>query len=177
MDNFLLTNRCTKIRVKTSDNHTLKVFSVFYQHPALLNPDGWKVLENTEKILVDENTLWLLEKHVCEFGFSPKDGTILTCKITPKDTTDLQKHWDEMLDYCIEVKKDFAQFIDAQKADELTSRLDQLKLKSDSQPAYSDPATNGHTLGRIPEETAQTPPSKLDGGLGSVFSMLYFLKL
>ena len=49
MKNFLLTNRCTKIRVKTSDNHTLKVFSVFYQHPALLHPDGWKLLNNEDK--------------------------------------------------------------------------------------------------------------------------------
>ena len=129
MKDFLLTNRCTKIRVQTSDKHTLKVFSVFYQHPALLNPDGWKLLDHHDKILVDENTLWLLDKHVCEFGFSPKDGTILTCKITPKSgTPDLQKHWDDMLDYCIEVKKDFAQFVDAQKADELPNRLDQLKL-------------------------------------------------
>ena len=59
MKDFLLTNRCTKIRVQTSDNHTLKVFSVFYQHPALLNPDGWKLLDHQDKILVDENTLWL----------------------------------------------------------------------------------------------------------------------
>lgn len=162
MKNFLLTNRCTKIRVKTSDNHTLKVFSVFYQHPALLHPDGWKLLNNEDKILVDENTLWLLEKHVCEFGYAPKDGTILTCKITPKDDSDLQKHWDDMLQYCIEVKKDFAQFVDAQKADELTSRLDQLKLKSDSSQECSDPATNGHRLEKIPEEKVQTPPNKLD---------------
>lgn len=162
MKDFLLTNRCTKIRVQTSDNHTLKVFSVFYQHPALLNPDGWKLLDHQDKILVDENTLWLLDKHVCEFGFSPKDGTILTCKITPKDTSNLEKHWDDMLDYCIEVKKDFAQFVDAQKADELTNRLDQLKLKSDSQPACSDLATNDHMLEKIPEERAQTLPSKLD---------------
>ena len=162
MKDFLLTNRCTKIRVQTSDKHTLKVFSVFYQHPALLNPDGWKLLDHHDKILVDENTLWLLDKHICEFGFSPNDGTILTCKITPKDTSDIQKHWDDMLDYCIEVKKDFAQFVDAQKADELTNRLDQLKLKSDSQPACSDLPTNGHRLERIPEETVQTPPSKLD---------------
>ena len=162
MKDFLLTNRCTKIRVQTSDNHTLKVFSVFYQHPALLNPDGWKLLDHQDKILVDENTLWLLDKHVCEFGFSPKDGTILTCKITPKDTSNPEKHWDDMLDYCIEVKKDFAQFVDAQKADELTNRLDQLKLKSDSQPACSDLATNDHMLEKIPEERAQTLPSKLD---------------
>ena len=163
MEHFLLTNRCTKIRVQTSDKHTLKVFSVFYQHPALLNPDGWKLLDHNEKILVDENTMWLLDKHVCEFGFSPKDGTILTCKITPKSgTPDLQKHWDDILDYCIEVRKDFAQFVDAQKADELTNRLDQLKLKSDSQPACLDLATNDRTLEKIPEETGQTLPSKLD---------------
>lgn len=162
MKHFLLTNRCTKIRVQTTDKHTLKVFSVFYQHPALLNPDGWKLLNNQDKILVDENTLWLLDKHVCEFGYAPKDGTILTCKITPKDTTDLQKHWDDMLEYCIEVKKDFAQFVDAQKADELTNRLDQLKLKSDSQPECSDPATNDRTLEKIPEGKVQTPPNKLD---------------
>jgi len=160
MENFLLTNRCTKIRVQTSDNHTLKVFSVFYQHPALLSPDGWKLLDHGEKILVDENTLWLLEQHECEFGYQPKDGTILTCKITPKTKDDLDKHWDDMLQYCLEVKRDFAQFVDSQKVDELTNKLDDLKVKSDSPQECSDHSSNDHTPEKIPEEKVQTPPSK-----------------
>ena len=165
MENFLLTNRCTRVRVKTSDNHTLKVFSVFYQHPALLHPDGWRLLDHGEKILVDENTMWLLEHHECEFGHQPKDGTILTCKITPKDKTDLNKHWDDMLQYCMEVKRDFAQFVDSKKVNELTDQLESLGVtesKSDSPQECSDLPTND----RMPEKTlegkGQTPPNISD---------------
>lgn len=163
MENFLLTNRCTKVRVKTSDNHTLKVFSVFYQHPALLHPDGWRLLDHGEKILVDENTMWLLEHHECEFGHQPKDGTILTCKITPKDKTNLDKHWDDMLQYCLEVKRDFAQFVDSNKVDELTDKMESLGVvesKSDSPPECSDRPTNDRMLEKTPEVKGQTLPSK-----------------
>lgn len=163
MENFLLTNRCTKIRVKTSDNHTLKVFSVFYQHPALLNPDGWRLLDHGEKILVDENTMWLLEHHECEFGYQPKDGTILTCKITPKDKKNLEKHWDDMLQYCLEVKRDFAQFVDSNKVDELTDKMDSMGVtesKSDSPQECLDRPTNDRTLEKTPAKKVQTPPSK-----------------
>jgi hypothetical protein len=165
MKDFLLTNRCTKVRVQTSDNHTLKVFSIFYQHPALLHPDGWKLLDHGEKILVDENTLWVLEQHECEFGYQPKDGTILTCKITPKGKTtpkELNDHWDEMLVYCTEVKGDFAKFVDGAKVEELVDKLDAttLKVKSDSQPADLDLSSNDHTPENTLEEKGQTPPSK-----------------
>lgn len=160
MDHYLLTNRCTKIRVQTTDKHTLKVFSAFYQHPALLHPDGWKMLDHGEKILVDENTLWLLEHHECEFGYQPTTGTILTCKITPKDKSNLDKHWEGMLKYCVEVKGDFAKFVDKSKVKELTDTLDNLKLKSDSPQECSDPATNDHMPEKTPAETVQTLPSK-----------------
>ena len=163
MKDFLLTNRCTKIRVQTSDKHTLKVFSVFYQHPALLHPDGWKLLDHGDKILVDENTLWLLEQHECEFGYQPKEGTILTCKITPKGKTtpkELDEHWDDMLAYCSEVKCDFAKFVDENKVEELTDQLDDMKVKSDSQLGELDRASTDHTLENIPVEKVQTPPSK-----------------
>lgn len=165
MENFLLTNRCTRVRVKTSDNHTLKVFSVFYQHPALLHPDGWRLLDHGEKILVDENTMWLLEHHECEFGHQPKDGTILTCKITPKDKTDLNKHWDDMLQYCMEVKRDFAQFVDSKKVNELTDQLESLGVtesKSDSPQECSDLPTNDHTLEKTLEGKGQTLPNISD---------------
>ena len=165
MENFLLTNRCTRVRVKTSDNHTLKVFSVFYQHPALLHPDGWRLLDHGEKILVDENTMWLLEHHECEFGHQPKDGTILTCKITPKDKTDLNKHWDDMLQYCMEVKRDFAQFVDSKKVNELTDQLESLGVtesKSDSPQECSDLPTNDHMPEKTLEGKGQTLPNISD---------------
>jgi len=172
MKHFLLTNRCTKVRVQTSDNHTLKVFSAFYQHPALIHPDGWKLLDHGEKILVDENTLYMLEKHECEFGYQPKEGTILTCKITPKDINkegfNLDAHWDDILQYCLEVKGDFAQFVDTQKpslkksssVDDLS--LEELKIKSDSEPEWLDLATTDHMPENTPALTVPTPPSKQD---------------
>ena len=62
----------------------------------------------------------ILEKHECEFGYQPKEGTILTCKITPKGKTtpkELEEHWDDMLAYCSEVKGDFAKFVDNAKVE------------------------------------------------------------
>jgi hypothetical protein len=139
------------------------VFSVFYQHPALIHPDGWKLLDHGDKILVDENTLWLLEKHECEFGYQPKEGTILTCKITPKGKTtpkELEEHWDDMLAYCSEVKGDFAKFVDNAKVEELTDELDDMKVKSDSQPGDLGLASNDHMLENTLASKGQTPPSK-----------------
>ena len=157
MDHFLLQNRCTRTRAKTLDNHTLKVFSVFYQHPSLLDPDAWKLFHTgDENILIDEDTMVILDKHVCEFGYQPKTGTIITCKITPRETTDLKAHWDNILEFCNEVKKDFSEFWD-----DTTLEMEKLSLKSDPLQACSDSTSNGPTLGSIPEETVQTLPSKL----------------
>lgn len=161
MENFLLTNRCTRTRVKTSDNYTLKVFSAFYQHPALLEPDAWKLFNSgTEKVLIDKDTMYILDKHVCEFGYQPKSGTILTCKITPIDKMDLDKHWDDMFKFCLEAKRDFAEFCDNQ-----TLGLENLSLKSDSSRDCSGSTSNDPTPENILEETVQTLPSKLNGGL------------
>jgi len=162
MENYLLTNQCTRVRVKTSDDHSLKVFSVFYQHPGMLDPDGWKLLDNGEKILVDENTMWLLDKHECEFGYKPKEGTILTCKITPVDVepSELKAHWEDMLQFCMEVKRDFAKFVDSQKVDNITDELENLKVKSCSPQESKDPLSIGRTLESIPEEITPIPPSE-----------------
>lgn len=160
MEDFLLINRCTRIRVQTTDKHTLKVFSAFYQHPALLHPDGWKLLDHGDKVLVDENTMWLLEQHECEFGYQPSDGTILSCKITPKDKSNLQKHWDDMLEYCLEVKGDFAKFVDDSKVKELTDKLE--GLKCDASQECSDPVSTDRTPEKTLEEKEQTLPNKLD---------------
>jgi hypothetical protein len=114
---------------------------------------------------VDENTLWLLEQHECEFGYQPKEGTILTCKITPKGKTtpkELDEHWDDMLAYCSEVKGDFAKFVDKNKVEELTDKLDAvtLEVKSDSQLDELDLASNDRTLDNTLASKGQTPPSK-----------------
>ena len=158
MNEYLLQNRCTRVRVTTSDNHTLKVFSVFYQHPALIAPEGWKVLKTDENVLVDENTMWILEQHECEFGYQPKSGTILTCRIKPKDLSNLEKHWDNILQYCLEVKGDFAKFCD----EDLTSKLDDLKIKSDSPQECLDPEANDRKLENTLLEKEQTLPKKLN---------------
>jgi hypothetical protein len=151
---FLLINRCTKTRVKTADDHTLKVFSAFYQHPRLLEPEGWTLLNmGDDKILVDVDTIHLLDQHECELGYEPKTGTILTCKITPKHTEDLDKHWDEILQYCLKVKEDFAKFCDVSN------------IKSDPLPADSDSSNDDHKLENAPIEIEQIPPSIQDEDL------------
>lgn len=162
MENYLLTNRCTRVRVKTSDDHVLKVFSVFYQHVALLDPDSWSLLDVGEKILVDSDTKWLLSHHECEFGYAPKDGTVLTCKITPRDKSDLQKHWNDMLDYCIQVKKEFAEFVDSKKVDDLSDKLEDLKVKSESPQDDQDQKPTDRNTENTLAKKEPTPPTKLD---------------
>lgn len=160
---FLLINRCTKTRVKTSDDHTLKVFSAFYQHPGLLDPDGWTLLTiGDDQLLVDVDTIHILDQHECELGYEPKTGTVLTCKITPKNTEDLEKHWDTILQHCLSVKEDFAKFCDQQ---DVSKQLENMKLKSDPSPADSDSSNDDHKLENAPTKIEQIPPSIQDEDL------------
>ncbi len=76
---ILLNNRVPNFKIKTKDSHLLHVFSVFYDHPAMINVDGWVMMKDM-KILVDVDTMFLLESNISEFGWN-KDK-LLTCKIT-----------------------------------------------------------------------------------------------
>ena len=53
-----LPNKLPNKKVKLGDGTVLKLFSLFYTHPYLLNEDGWKLLNlGEEKLLVDTDSL------------------------------------------------------------------------------------------------------------------------
>lgn len=70
----------------------------------------------------------------------------------------MEKHWDNILQYCMEVKGDFAKFCD----EDLTSKLDDLKIKSDLPQECLDPEANDHKLENTLQEKEQTPPKRSD---------------
>ena len=98
---ILITNLCTKCRIRTADEHVIQCFSGFYHHPALINEDAWHlVTTGNVKLMVDSDTMHVIEGMVCEWGFEAKSDVILTLKITStiKDKDKRIAKWNEL--YC-----------------------------------------------------------------------------
>lgn len=130
---ILLHNKATKFKIKTSDGHLLHVFSVFYAHPAMLNEDGWNLMKDM-KILVDVDTMFLLESNISEFGWN-KDK-LLTCKITSELEGDaLKKHWDKLYKHALRTRKRMDQHFDK---DKLSEMLEDLKIDTKKSDASQD---------------------------------------
>jgi hypothetical protein len=146
-ETVLVANQCRAFRVETKDKVQLRVFSMFYPHPGMVEEEGWKIFQmDKDKILVDENTLYVLERNINEFGFEPKSDTIISCKLTKEGSQEeIDAHWDDMKKYGEELKTDYSNF---KKADPTTA-LSELSLIDDSDHKESAPV-----------EKEQTPPTK-----------------
>ena len=129
----LLHNKLPKFKIKTKDSHLLHVFSVFYDHPAMINEDGWVMMKGM-KILVDVDTMFLLESNVSEFGWN-KDK-LLTCKITTtlKEEDEITKHWNKLYKHAMRVKSRMKKHFDD---DKITELLQDLNI-SNSSPVEKD---------------------------------------
>lgn len=118
---ILIKNRTTKYKIKTGDGHLLHVFSAFYDHPAMLNEDGWTLMKGM-KILVDVDTMFLLESNISEFGWS--NDKLLTCKITSELKGDeLTKHWNKLYKHSLRTKNRMSKHFDTKKISDLCSKL------------------------------------------------------
>ena len=118
---ILLKNRLNKFKIKTKDSHLLHIFSVFYDHPAMINEDGWVMMKDM-KILVDVDTMFLLESNISEFGWN-KDK-LLTCKITSNLEGDkLTKHWNKLYKHASRVRSRMKKHFDNDKVVELLGDL------------------------------------------------------
>lgn len=114
---ILLKNRLTKFKIKTKDSHLLHVFSVFYDHPAMINEDGWIMMKGM-KILVDVDTMFLLESNISEFGWN-KDK-LLTCKVSSELKGDkLTKHWNKLYKHATRVRSRMKKHFDNDKVVEM----------------------------------------------------------
>lgn len=148
---FLLTNLCSKIRIKTSDKHVIQAFSAFYTHPAMINEDAWHLVRSgTLPILVDQDTMSIMKGLVCEWGFDASTDAILTLKLTclEQDKDAREALLKEKLEYAKRTKAEMDHFFDRAKVEELTNAMDAISC---SEPADSDLIENGPTLERIPE--------------------------
>lgn len=118
---ILLKNRVSKFKIKTKDSHLLHIFSVFYDHPAMLNEEGWVMMKGM-KILVDVDTMFLLESNISEFGWN-KDK-LLTCKITSNlEGEELNKHWDKLYKHATRVRSRMKRHFDSDKVVEMLEDL------------------------------------------------------
>ena len=133
MKSFLITNLCTKTRISTKDDVILQVFSGFYSHPAMINEDGWHLFEaNGKKILVDEDTLFIMKDMLCEWGCEATSDVLLTCKLTSsiEDETERMKQWNDKYKYAMDIRKASAQFFDKNKVDDLSSQLEKITVSA-----------------------------------------------
>ena len=116
-------NQLKTFKVRTSDDVHLRVFSIFYTHPAMIVEDGWKLYKVSEKqqILVDVDTLHMFDLNDVEFGFRPNTDMIETCKLTApfQSQKDIDNHWEQLKEYAVKLKSDQNQFFDKKKVKEL----------------------------------------------------------
>jgi hypothetical protein len=131
MSSFLTTNRCTRTRIKTKDNIILQAFSLFYDHPAMVNEEAWHLFTHgNTKVMVDKDTLEIMRELECEYGFSPKNDTIITCKLTSRivDDDERKKQMNQKYEYAKKIRTSIEKFFDGDKIAELTSTIDDMSL-------------------------------------------------
>lgn len=148
---FLLTNLCSKIRIKTTDEHVIQAFSAFYTHPAMLDEDSWHLVRSgTLPILVDTDTMHIMKDLVCEWGFDATTDAILTLKLTCLEADDAKRDalLAEKLRYAKRTKAEMSHFFDRKKVDELTAAMGAISC---SEQVDLDLTENGPTLENIPE--------------------------
>jgi len=141
MSSFLTTNRCTRTRIKTNDNIILQAFSLFYDHPAMVNEEAWHMFTHgNTKVMVDKDTLEIMRDLECEYGFSPKTDTIITCKLTSRivDDDERKKQMNQKYEYAKKIRTSIEKFFDGDKIAELTSTIDDMSLTGISGPDFDD---------------------------------------
>lgn len=151
MKSFLVTNLCTKTRISTKDDVILQLFSGFYSHPAMINEDGWHLFEaNGKKILVDEDTLFIMKDMLCEWGCEATSDVLLTCKLTSsiEDESERMKQWNDKYKYSMDIRKASSQFFDKDKVDDLSNQLEKITVSANTD---SDSVDNSEVLENIPE--------------------------
>tara|TARA_Y100000817_G_C16814116_1_gene525620 strand:- start:343 stop:825 length:483 start_codon:yes stop_codon:yes gene_type:complete len=136
LKSILITNVCTSVRIRTLDEHILQCFSGFYSHPALINEDAWHLVKHgNTKLMVDKDTMYLMENMVCEWGFQAKSDTILTLKLTStiKDEEERIKHWNHLYEYSMNLRKAMTSHFDKDKMEDLTAQMKETSISDSSQ--------------------------------------------
>tara|TARA_B100001063_G_C16617660_1_gene478992 strand:- start:258 stop:704 length:447 start_codon:yes stop_codon:yes gene_type:complete len=148
MNTATLKNLLPNSKIRLKDDHLVLIVSLFYNHPKLLNEDAWTLLKvGSEQVLIDSDTL-----HVCgdkEIEFVWKKDHISHIRLTSNLTGQaLDKHWEEMLAFSENVKREMHDHFDDKKVSELCDFMSDVKLSSPAQ-------------GRILEEEARVPQDSI----------------
>ncbi len=134
---ILITNLCTKTRIKTKDEHVIQCFSAYYKHPALIDESSWHLVKNgTQHILVDKDTLHLMKDMICEWGFDATSDTILTLKVTSTvmDKVKRLQQWNERYEYAMKLTKAMKAYFDHTKViDVLAESVNNINLSDSEQ--------------------------------------------
>lgn len=140
-------NLLPNMKSRLKDGHVLLMTSFFYKHPAMINPDGWKLLKvGNEKILVDTDTLFIIGKHETELIWEKDHVTHV--KLTSKLKGDeLKEHWDTLLKYANDLKRDMSAHYDKEKVDELSTMLKNVSVKSDDEDQHCKNPLPSNTQG------------------------------
>lgn len=136
LKSILITNVCTGVRIRTLDEHIIQCFSGYYKHPALIDEDSWHLMKHgNTKLMVDKDTMHLMENMICEWGFQANSDTILTLKLTStvKDKEERIKHWNQLYEYSMNLRKAMTSHFDSNKLDELTGQMKAVSICDSSQ--------------------------------------------
>ncbi len=126
-----LPNKLPDKKVKLGDGVVLKLFSIFYTHPFLLDEDGWKLLNlGEEKILVDTDSLHVFGDCDVTLKYDMEHITHVNLRSHLKGD-ELNGLFDDMLKYSKQVRADMNSHYDPDKVSELTSALNTIKISSD----------------------------------------------
>lgn len=139
-------NLLPNMKSRLQDGHVLLMTSFFYKHPAMLNSEGWKLLKiGSEKLLVDTDTLFIIGDHETELVWDKDHVTHV--KLTSKLKDDeLKTHWETLLKYANDLKKDMSAHYDEDKVDELSSMLKNVSVKSDGEDQNCNNPSPSNTL-------------------------------
>jgi hypothetical protein len=161
MKSIVIPNLLFNKKIKLKDGTVLKLISIFYHHPYLLEEDSWKLLKlNNEKTLIDPDTLYVIGDQLAELVYQDNTDKIESIKLTTNLEGDkLKEHWDKLLEYSESVKNDIAEHYELDKVKELTESMDKL-LKLNFQSDDLDQHDNDQLLENVQQETTQIPQEK-----------------
>ena len=154
MQTATLKNLLPNSKVKLSDDNLVLLLSIFYNHPRLLNEDGWKLLKvGSENILIDMDTAYIAKDKEIELIWNKDHITHIKLTSNLKEDA-LKEHWKNMLTYAAGVQRDMNAHFDKDKVDELCDVIQDMSLtKNDS---CSVPCENHHELDKVPLKEDQS---------------------
>lgn len=124
-------NLLPNTKIKLKDDHLCQIVSIFYNHPRLLEENGWDSLKvGSETILIDKDTLYITQEKEIELIWDKERITHIKLKSNLTGEK-LKQHWDKMLKHGNMVRKAMQLHFDTKKVDDLCGKFDEVSVSSD----------------------------------------------